>query len=73
MLYVGIIEDHTGTRRLYVSSISGTDNTDKFDLNTVYIDFNNLAAKKDDPIAQQVELNTLRNVLVAGGAQVIVE
>lgn len=73
MLYVGIIEDHNKHRRMYVSSISGTDNTDKFDSNTVYLDFTKRIAKCGDTVAQNVELNTLRNILVAGGAHVTVE
>jgi hypothetical protein len=72
MLYVGVIDD-SGTYSMYISSVPATEDYDLFMKNMVETRFRRRESKEGDPVAQNVELNTLRNVLVAGGAQVTVQ
>ncbi len=69
MLYVGILEDHNKVRRMYISSEPYSDEGN----NVTYLDFNRQASKKGDVISQEIEVGILRNVLLAGGAEVRLE
>lgn len=76
MLYVGVTTDANDKPCMYVSSVSleltKEDAYDMFEDNSFHVPFSS-RAQQGDPIAQSAELGVLRNKLVAGGVQVVIE